>query len=271
MTQNYTLTLGRKANNGLPLDKRMTAWHPTGNQIALSFTDLIAVQSNIVHFGTQERLNKCRLYAFVDTTCLRGRPPGLVAQQLCDGGADLIQLRAKQATLDDVRRMAEEILPVTRRAGIPLVINDHFSLARELGAEFCHLGQEDFFDEGYTQVAQLSTPPPPGLGSQVGVGLSTHSQVQAERALTAGPDYIAVGPVYSTSTKPDARPIAWDYLRWAAVNVRIPWFAIGGINLENLDEVLAAGVRRICVVSAILNADDVAAACREFRRRLEAV
>lgn len=218
-------------------------------------------------------LSECRLYAFIDTTCLRGRPPGLVARQLCDGGADVVQLRAKESSLDDVRRMAEAILPVTRQAGVPLVINDHFSLAVELGAEFCHLGQEDFFDGGHTRVAQLQGPAgqPPGSGSRAGIGLSTHSQAQGERALAAGPDYIAVGPVYSTSTKPDAQPIARDYLRWAAMNARVPWFAIGGINLVNLDEVLATGACRICVVSAILNADDVAAACREFRRRLEVV
>ena len=111
-------------------------------------------------------LHECQLYAFVDTTCLRGRAPELVAQQLCDGGADLIQLRAKQSPLDEVRRMAEAILPVTRRAGVGLVINDHLALAQEVGAEFCHLGQEDFFGAGYTRVAQLPLAPnvgkPPG-------------------------------------------------------------------------------------------------------------
>jgi thiamine-phosphate pyrophosphorylase len=217
-------------------------------------------------------LSECRLYAFVDTAYLRGRPPGLVAQQLCDGGADLIQLRAKQSPLQEVRRLGEAILPVTRRADIPLVINDHPALAQDLGAEFCHLGQEDFFDAGYTQVAQLATPAKRQghVASRLGIGLSTHSQAQAERALAAGPDYIGVGPVYSTATKPEAQPSARDYLRWVSTNVRIPWFAIGGINLENLDELLAAGVRRVCVVSAILNAEDIAATCREFKRRLDA-
>ena len=80
---------------------------------------------------------------------------GAVAQQLCDGGADLIQLRAKQSPLDEVRRLAEAILPVTQRAGIGLVINDHLPVAQEVGAEFCHLGQEDFFGAGYTHVSQL--------------------------------------------------------------------------------------------------------------------
>jgi thiamine-phosphate pyrophosphorylase len=208
-------------------------------------------------------LSECQLYAFVDTAYLHGRSPGEVARQLCDGGADIIQLRAKQSPLDEVRCLAEAILPVTRRAGVPLVINDYLPVAQALGAEFCHLGQEDFFGAGHTHVSRLLSG-----GRRVGIGLSTHSQAQAERALAAGPDYIGVGPVYATATKPEAQPIARDYLRWAAKHVQVPWFAIGGINLETLDEVMAIGVRRICVVSAILNAADVAASCRKFKERL---
>jgi thiamine-phosphate pyrophosphorylase len=98
--------------------------------------------------------------------------------------------------------------------------------------------------------------------------LSTHSPEQAKRALAAGPDYVAIGPVYATGTKPTATPVTLEYVRWAATNVPLPWFAIGGINLENLGDVLAAGARRVCVVSAILNAPDVAGACAKFRRRL---
>jgi thiamine-phosphate pyrophosphorylase len=208
-------------------------------------------------------LADCRLYAFVDTAYLRGRAPAVVAQQLCDGGADIIQLRAKTSSPDEIRSMAEAILPITRRAGVLLVINDHLSIAREVGAEFCHLGQEDFFDAGFTHVSQLST-----LNSQLKIGLSTHASDQAKRALAAGADYIAIGPVYATGTKPTAKPVTLEYVRWAAANVGVPWFAIGGINLSNLDDVLAAGARRVCVVSAILNADDVADACRKFKERL---
>jgi thiamine-phosphate pyrophosphorylase len=86
--------------------------------------------------------------------------------------------------------------------------------------------------------------------------------------MAAGADYIAIGPVYATGTKPTAKAVTLEYVRWAAANVDIPWFAIGGINLSNLDEVLAAGARRICVVSAILNAEDITRACEEFRWRL---
>jgi thiamine-phosphate pyrophosphorylase len=75
--------------------------------------------------------------------------------------------------------------------------------------------------------------------------------------------------VYATPTKPKARPVTLDYVNWAAAQVTVPWFAIGGINLETIEAVLAAGAKRVCVVSAILNAPDVAKACAEFRRRLE--
>jgi len=209
-------------------------------------------------------LADCKLYTFVDTAYLDGRAPELVAQMLCDGGSDLIQLRAKNSAPEAIRRMAEKILPITKRAKVGFVINDHLDIAREIGADICHLGQEDFFDAGYTHVSQVSTP-----GSQLQIGLSTHAPAQAQRALDAGANYIAIGPIYATGTKPTARPVTLEYARWASANATVPWFAIGGINLQTLDEVLASGAQRICVVSAILNAPDVAKACAEFRQRLK--
>ncbi len=211
-------------------------------------------------------LNDCRLYTFVDTAYLHGRDPAFIAQQLCDGGSDLIQLRAKNAPRDEVRRLAEALHPITQRAGVWLVINDHLDIAREVGAEICHLGQEDFFDAGHKSVEELKI-----QNSKLQIGLSTHAPAQCEQAVAAGADYVAIGPVYATGTKPTAKPVTLDYVRWAAANVRVPWFAIGGINLATLDEVLAAGARRICVVSAILNAPDVAAECRKFRARITEV
>jgi thiamine-phosphate pyrophosphorylase len=159
--------------------------------------------------------------------------------------------------------MAELLLPVTQKAGVGLVINDHLDVALGIGADLCHLGQEDFSRTGFSSVPKLRPP-----GSNLQIGLSTHSPDQARRALGAEADYIAIGPVYATATKPGARPVTLDYVRWAAANVGIPWFAIGGVNLGNLDQVLAAGAKRICVVSAILNATDIAAECRKFRERL---
>src|SRR5208282_435152 len=174
---------------------------------------------------------------------------------------DLIQLRAKNSSPEEIRQMAEKILPITKRANVGLAINDYDDIARELDADFCHLGQEDFFDAGYTNVSELrkgrdgSPGRPLGHGTSAGalgdralpelrIGLSTHSPEQAKRALAAGPDYIAIGPVFATGTKPGAKPVTLDYVRWAAApqsGVTVPWFAIGGINLENLGDVLAAG------------------------------
>lgn len=208
-------------------------------------------------------LPECRLYAFVDTAYLKGHAADVIARQLCDGGADLIQLRAKKSSPDEIKRMAEAIVPITRAANVGLVINDHLEVACEVGAEVCHLGQEDFFDAGHRRVEELKI-----KNSKLKIGLSTHSPEQAQRAVAAGADYVAIGPVYATGTKPTAKPVTLDYVRWAAENVKVPWFAIGGINLENLDDVLAAGATRICVVSAILTAADVAKACAEFRKRL---
>ena len=208
-------------------------------------------------------LPDCRLYTFIDTAYLRGRAPELVAEQLCDGGSDLIQLRAKQSSVDEILAMAERILSITDRAGVGLVINDHLSVAARTGAGFCHLGQEDFFDAGFKDVSQIKT-----QNSKVQIGLSTHSPEQAQKAIKAAADYVAVGPVYATGTKPSAKPVTLEYVRWAAANIQLPWFAIGGINLNNLSAVLAAGATRVCVVSAILNSDEVTAACRNFKDRL---
>jgi len=211
-------------------------------------------------------LADCRLYTFVDTAYLHGRDPATVARALCEGGSDIVQLRAKQSTPEEVRRLAEIILPVTRTAGVPLVINDHLDLARDVGAEVCHLGQEDFFDAGHRHVSELR-----GGATAPRIGLSTHAPEQCARAVAAGADYVAIGPVYATGTKPTAKPVTLDYVRWAAAHVALPWFAIGGINRTTLDAVLDAGARRVCVVSAILNADDIAAECRYYKARLAAL
>lgn len=206
-------------------------------------------------------LADCRLYTFVDAAYLQGREPADVARQLCEGGSDIIQIRAKQSSREHVKQLAAVILPITAAAGVWLVINDYADVAAEVGAPLAHLGQEDFFDAGHTHVREVNPTLP--------IGLSTHAPAQAERAIAAGAAYVAIGPVYPTGTKPTAKPVTLEYVRWARENVRIPWFAIGGINERTIYDVVAAGATRVCIVSAILQSPDIAASCRAFRKKLE--
>ncbi len=210
-------------------------------------------------------LADCRLYTFVDLAYLKDHDPVDVARQLCQGGSDIIQLRAKHSTQDEIRCLGESILTVTRSHQVPFVINDYPEVALELGAEFCHLGQEDFFERNVASGQHRDyCPSHPGPR----LGLSSHAPSQARRAIAAGADYIAVGPVYATGSKPGRAPVTLDYVRWAAENVTTPWFAIGGITIQNVRTVLEAGARRVCVLSAILTAPDIRAACLAFKERL---
>lgn len=243
-------------------------------QFSAAFTT--GLEYSLLPDSLMKPLSDCKLYTFVDTAYLRGRSPEYVAQQLCDGGSDIIQLRAKEGSEEKIREMALKVLPICERANVRLVINDHPKIAFELSRKQpvsncvgCHLGQEDFFDAGHKDISDVREKA--GLSSaepNCFVGLSSHAPDQAERAIRTGADYIAIGPIYATATKPTARPVTLEYVRWAATHVKIPWFAIGGVNLDTIDGVLEAGATRVCVVSAILNADDVAAACSEFKRRL---
>src|SRR5207244_5523401 len=115
----------------------------------------------------------CRLYTFIDLAWLGSRDPVETARQLCAGGSDIIQLRAKSSSPDQVRKLAEQLLEVTNRAGVPLVINDHLDIALEVGARFAHLGQEDFFGVRYREVGGLKLP-----SGELGVGLSTRAPTQ---------------------------------------------------------------------------------------------
>lgn len=210
-------------------------------------------------------LEACRLYGFVDTAYLEGRDPRWIARALCAGGVDLIQVRAKGLEAGAVVTLARAVREEMAGSDVGLVINDYPEVAVRVEADFCHLGQEDFFAAGWRHVSEVL---PAGCG--VRLGLSSHAPGEAVRAVEAGAAYVAVGPVYATATKPGRAGVTLDYVRWAAQHLGLPWFAIGGLTLERLPEVVRAGARRICVVSAILQAQDVAAACREFRRELAA-
>ncbi len=213
------------------------------------------------------QIQDCHLYTFIDGAYLNGRRPEDVARALVEGGSDIIQLRMKTASVEEVIRIAERVHPITQAAGVPLVINDHLEAALAIGAEYVHLGQEDFFDGGYHTVQDVFQGKTVSAGFP-DVGLSSHAPAQALRAVEAGAVYLGVGPVFATRTKPQAVPVTLEYVRWASENIRIPWFAIGSVNLSNLEQVMEAGARRVCAVSDILNAPDIARRCREYKKIL---
>ena len=209
------------------------------------------------------RIADCRLYGFLDAAYLGTRDPADVARELILGGADILQLRAKTWCHADIAAVARRVLPVTRAAGVPLIINDHVAVARRVRVDGVHLGQEDL--EMMPVAAARAAIGPAAL-----VGVSTHSLAQAKAAESLAPDYIGIGPLFATGTKPTAAPIGLATLREVSRRVSLPAFAIGGITMANVAEVLSSGASRIAVVSAILCAADVTAAAREFKKAVTA-
>jgi thiamine-phosphate pyrophosphorylase len=187
---------------------------------------------------------------------ITGARPDLPAflEAVVRGGVDLVQLREKALPDGALLAVLEEAREVTRRIGVPLVVNDRPDLAVLAEADLVHVGQDDLPVE---KVRRFGLP----------VGLSTHSPEQLARARA---DYVGVGPVFATPTK-EGRPAAGlEYVRHAALNARVPWFAIGGIDETNVAEVVAAGAERIAVVRAIGDAADPERAARALRSALPA-
>ena len=206
---------------------------------------------------TATRIASCRLYGFIDTAYLAGRQPGAVTQELIAGGVDVIQVRAKEMSHAQRVELARAVVKAAQ--DVPVIVNDDVAAARETGAAGVHLGQEDYAAVTRDQLTGLSI-----------IGISTHTLAQARQAARDGADYIGVGPVFATGTKPGVPPVGVELVRQYANEIKIPFFAIGGITMQTLDAVLATGATRVAVVSAILNVQDVAAAAKAFKEKLTA-
>lgn len=194
-----------------------------------------------------------RLYGIVDLGYLPSEVEAVAetARAMLAGGIDILQLRAKDTAETIIAEIGRAIMPLARAAGVPLIINDYPQLAADLDADGVHLGQDD----GDLNAARAI------VGPGKIVGRSTHSPSQARAARDEGADYIGFGPLFATPTKPGRPAIGVDDI--AAVHEElggdIPIYCIGGIKLENAREVLAAGARRLVIVSGILQADDIPA------------
>ena len=186
-----------------------------------------------------------------------GMPEGEFLERVhaaLEGGVDILQLRCKEWDARPYLRLAERVGQLARDAGVPFIVNDRPDVALAAGADGVHLGQEDLPVAWARRIA-------PSLL----IGRSSHEPAHAEQAIVEDASYFAVGPVWDTPTKPGRRAAGLSYVRdVASRSIDVPWFAIGGITLDNVHEVLDAGATRVAVVRAVLDARDPAEAARGF-------
>ena len=198
------------------------------------------------------RLIRARLYLCLEARP-HGRDPGPLLAAALHGGVDVVQLRDKEAGDAEILAAAAVFRRLCDEHGALFVLNDRTDLAVRAAADGVHVGQEDMPVAAARAIA----------GPELLVGLSTHAPAELDAA--EGTDYVAVGPVWATPTK-EGRPAAGlDYVRYAAAHARVPWFAIGGIDLERAPAVVAAGATRLCILRAIRDAGDPEAVARALR------
>jgi thiamine-phosphate pyrophosphorylase len=200
------------------------------------------------------RLTEARLYLVCD------EQSNSFLHAALRGGVDIVQLRMKSAGDAAIVAAGRRFRQITREHDALLIINDRPDLVAELDADGAHLGQDDLPPAEAREI----------VGADRLLGLSTHSREQIEAATGAGVDYIGVGPVNETPTKPGRPAVGLELVRYAAAHATLPFFAIGGISSANAEAVRDAGAERVAVVRALTEATEPERAASELRRRLRA-
>ena len=204
----------------------------------------------------KERLRGAMLvYAVTDRAWLRGRKLADCVRQAIDGGATFVQLREKEAPFDEMVELARELQAICAGAGVPFVVDDEVEVAIASGADGVHVGQDDM------ACAQARE----ALGPDAIVGVSAQTVEQALKAQADGADYLGVGALIPTPTKPDAVDVTFDELRAICEAVDIPVVGIGGLNTETIGKLEGSGADGAAVVSAIFAADDCRRAASDLR------
>ncbi len=199
------------------------------------------------------------LYVITDVVLSRGRSPLEIARAALEGGADAVQLRDKSSPAMNLCRSAAEIQPLARKFGALFVVNDRVDVALLTGADGIHVGPEDLTAREARRL----------LARPIILGVSAGTREEARRAEKDGADYLGVGPIFATGTKPDAgEALGLECLSAIVRSVSIPVVAIGGLNLDNVAAVIAAGAAGAAVVTAVVSAEDMAAASRALKRKI---
>jgi thiamine-phosphate pyrophosphorylase len=209
------------------------------------------------------RLATAKLYLVCDANP-GGRPLPEVMRPAIAGGVEVVQLRDKQLGDDELVAVANAAHALCERLGALLIVNDRPHVARESGADGLHIGQDDML---VAQAREI-------VGPDLLIGLSTHAPAEIDAAAPAADDgtplvdYIGVGPVHETPTKPGRPAVGVELVRYAAAHAAVPFFAIGGLDSSNVGAVLEAGATRVVVLRAIAAAEDPEAAARALHARL---
>ena len=205
----------------------------------------------------KSKLGQMRLYVLISSELCK-KDPLEVAKDVLRGGADVVQLREKKMGAGKYMTLAAKMAELCRQKDKLFVVNDRPDVAVAAGADGVHLGQEDL------KIAQARKV----LSSEMIIGVSTHNIEQAKQAVADGADYIGVGPVFATGTKPSAEPVGVEYVRQAASEVDVPQAVIGGISLDNVAEVIEAGAKCVAVCSAIICADEPGNITRNIKNQI---
>jgi thiamine-phosphate pyrophosphorylase len=182
-------------------------------------------------------------------------------EQACQGGTDAVQLRDKTSSAKKIIDIAKRAAEICKKFNVLFFLNDRPDLAMHVGADGVHLGQDDAPIELAKQI----------LGPRKIVGCSVHSLGQAINAQAEGADYIAVGPIYATPNKTGKEPSGVDIIRMIKKRVKVPLIAIGGIGLDNINEVFAAGADGIACIGAVCGAKDIRLSTKNIKDRIIAV
>ncbi len=207
----------------------------------------------------QKLLLKVQLYVIADKKICGDKNIEEVVCQAIDGGAEMIQYRDKKADNDDFLKFASRLRDICDERNIPFIVNDRVEVALKTDADGVHLGQEDLSIKEARGI----------LGSEKIIGKSAKTIQQAKEAEEEGADYVGVGPIFNTFSKQITKPVGPDIIREARDSLKIPFFPIGGIDLENLDQIIQAGSKRIAVISAVVLSDDVKSSAAKLLEKLQ--
>jgi len=203
-------------------------------------------------------LKESRLYVIVDKKVSGRRPIFNIVSKIKDFGADIIQLRDKESKKESILKEAYRLRKLLTNTRTLFIINDCIDIAKLVDSDGIHLGQNDLPLETARQL----------LGKDKIIGISCHNLNQAIEAQRNGADYISIGPVFSTPTKPEYKAVGLDLIRKVKKAVHIPFFIIGGINENNINDILSLGIKRAAICRAICRAKDMPFAIKKFSKIL---